>query len=123
MGELRLYFQKQILQSIDCKRIGYLDEAYRKCRVGSSGSRDNKNEYIIFTCTENNKFSIKGSFDNSKESCKFVLNVKYAAAVRIGDVVGLWEVPIIDIIEGVKMSLFNYSGRYLTSIMEANRYR
>ena len=110
-GELPAYFQKENLQSIDRNRMGYWDEAHRKCRVGASGSRDNKNEYIIFTHTENNKFSMTGSFDDSKESRKFVLNVKYAAEVRISAGVGLWKVPDSDIIEGVKMPLFYYSGR------------
>ena len=36
---------------------------------------------------------MKGSFNDSKEARKFVLNVKYAAETRIGAGVGLWKDP------------------------------
>ena len=62
---------------------------------------------------------MKGSFNDSKEARKFVLNVKYAAETRIGAGVGLWKDPKTDIIEGVKIKLFNYSGRYLIPIKDA----
>ena len=70
-GELPPYFQMKNLTPIDRNRLGYWDEAHRKCRVGASGSRDNRNEYIIFTRTETNKFSMQGSFNDSKDKRKF----------------------------------------------------
>ena len=43
-NELPPYFQMKNLTPIDRNRLRYWDEAHHQCRVGASGSRDNRNE-------------------------------------------------------------------------------
>ena len=79
---------------------------------------------IIFQRNADGTFDAeKGEYNDSVSSHKFVLNIKYAAEIRFGAGVGLFESPLDGLIEGVHMPLFSsFSGKDLSEVHQKGLY-